>query len=143
MALKTQGWTVIDGNYYIMYTAVSRYGHYIALAQTEDFQTFNRIAIVSEPGNKDGILFPQKINGLYARLDRPIGKGMGGMWVSYSPDLIHWGKSEFVCAPRSRYWDSYRIGASVPPILTEYGWLEIYHGREDDLRWADLSYGVR
>jgi predicted GH43/DUF377 family glycosyl hydrolase len=120
--------TVIDGEYYVMYTAVSDYGHYIALAKTEDFHRFERIAIVSEPGNKDGVLFPEKIAGLYARLDRPYGRGLGCIWVSYSPDLVHWGKSEFVCAPRPRYWDSYRIGASAPPIRTDRGWLEIYHG---------------
>lgn len=120
--------TMIDGKYYIMYTAVSRYGHYIALAETQDFITFNRVAVISEPGNKDGVLFPEKIKGLYARLDRPIGRGVGSMWVSYSPDLVHWGRSEFVCSPRARYWDQYRIGASAPPIKTDYGWLEIYHG---------------
>jgi beta-1,4-mannooligosaccharide/beta-1,4-mannosyl-N-acetylglucosamine phosphorylase len=120
--------TVLEGEYYVMYTAVSGYGHYIALAKTEDFHTYERLAIVSGPGNKDGVLFPEKINGLYARLDRPFGGGIGAIWVSYSPDLIHWGKSEYVCGPRHRYWDTFRIGASAPPIRTERGWLEIYHG---------------
>ena len=120
--------TYLEGMYWIMYTAVGRFGHYIALAKTPDFVTFERVAIISEPGNKDGVLFPAKINGLYARLDRPIGEGVGAIWVSYSPDMINWGKSECVFRPRSRYWDSYRIGASAPPILTDHGWLEIYHG---------------
>jgi len=86
------------------------------------------VALISEPGNKDGVLFPRKINGLYARLDRPIGQGVGSIWVSYSPDLVNWGDSEVVISPRSGYWDEYRIGASVPPIETPEGWLEIYHG---------------
>ena len=120
--------TIIDGQYYIMYTAVCRHGHRIALAQTNDFKTFKRIALVSDPGNKDGVLFPEKINGMYARLDRPYGNNIGSIWISYSPDLVNWGKSELVISPRSRYWDSFRIGASVPPIRTERGWLEIYHG---------------
>jgi len=120
--------TLIDGTYYIMYTAVGPHGHCIALATTEDFQHYERMGIVSEPGNKDGVLFPEKINGLYARLDRPIGGGVGSVWVSYSPDMIHWGRSEFVFAPRPRFWDAHRVGASAPPILTERGWLEIYHG---------------
>ena len=120
--------TVIDGQYYIMYTALGRYGHRIALAQTDDFKTFRRIALVSDPGNKDGVLFPEKINGMYIRLDRPIGNDIGSIWISYSPDLLNWGKSELVISPRTRYWDSFRIGASVPPIRTERGWLEIYHG---------------
>lgn len=30
--------------------------------------------------------------------------------------------------PRAGHWDAYRVGASVPPIRTTEGWLEIYHG---------------
>ncbi|HUT00908.1 MAG TPA: glycoside hydrolase family 130 protein [Phycisphaerae bacterium] len=120
--------TLVEGTYYVMYTAVCRYGHRIALAKTEDFSHYERIALVSGPGNKDGVLFPEKIDGLYARLDRPYGKEIGSIWISYSPDLINWGMSEMVFSPRARYWDSYRIGASAPPILTRRGWLEIYHG---------------
>ena len=120
--------TRIGDTFYIVYTAVGNHGHVIVIAKTEDFHHYERIARVSEPGNKDGVLFPEKIDGLYARLDRPIGQGVGSVWISYSPDLIHWGRSEFVFGPRPRYWDSYRIGASAPPILTKFGWLEIYHG---------------
>ena len=71
--------TVIDGTYYIVYTATGRWGHCVMLAKTEDFRTFHRMAIISEPGNKDGMLFPEKIDGLYARLDRPIGNGVGSV----------------------------------------------------------------
>ncbi len=120
--------TRIEGKYYIMYVAVGDHGHRIALATTEDFREYRRVGMVSGPGNKDGVLFPRKIDGLYARLDRPIGNGVGSVWISYSPDLINWGRSEFVFGPRARFWDSYRVGASAPPILTERGWLEIYHG---------------
>ncbi len=120
--------TKLEGDYYMAYTAVSRYGHRIALGRTENFLEYQRIAPVSGPGNKDGVLFPEKIDGLYARLDRPFGAGVGNIWISYSPDLVNWGRSELLFAPRARYWDSYRIGASAPPIRTEAGWLEIYHG---------------
>jgi len=120
--------TLIDGTYYILYTAVGRYGHCIALATTRDFQSYERRGVISEPGNKDGVLFPEKIGGLYARLDRPIGGGVGSIWVSYSPDLIHWGRSALAFAPRPRYWDSHRIGASAPPVAVRDGWLEVYHG---------------
>ena len=120
--------TLLEGTYYVMYTAVCRYGHRIALAKTEDFCHYERIALVSGPGNKDGVLFPETIDGLYARLDRPFGKNVGSIWISYSPDLVNWGMSEMVFPPRARYWDSYRIGASAPPILTDRGWLEVYHG---------------
>ena len=120
--------TFIDGTWYIFYTAYSPYGARIALARTDDFKEFERVALVSEPGNKDGVLFPEKINGEYARLDRPIGLGTGSIWISYSKDLRHWGKSKVVMTPRGGYWDCDRIGASAPPIRTDHGWLEIYHG---------------
>jgi len=120
--------TVVDGTCYIMYTAVGQWGPRIAIARTEDYVNYERIGIVSEPGNKDGVLFPHKIDGRYARLDRPIGIGRGSIWLSYSPDLLNWGDSEVVISPRAGYWDDFRIGASVPPIETEKGWLEIYHG---------------
>ncbi len=120
--------TELDGTYYVMYTAYSTYGARIALAKTEDFHSYERIALVSEPGNKDGMLFPEKINGEYVRFDRPIGKDCGSIWISYSKNLYDWGRSEVVMQPRAGYWDSYRIGASVPPIKTNHGWLEIYHG---------------
>lgn len=120
--------TIIDDVCYVVYTAVGPFGPRIALARTNDGLTYDRLGIISEPGNKDGVLFPRKINGRYARLDRPIGLGRGSIWISYSPDLLHWGEAEMVMAPRGGYWDDYRIGASVPPIETEEGWLEIYHG---------------
>jgi len=120
--------TEIDGKYYVLYTIVGDYGHFIAIAETDNMRDFRRLGVISGPGNKDGVLFPEKINGLYARLDRPIGNDIGSIWISYSPDLVNWGFSDVVIEPRPRYWDSYRIGASVPPIPTKFGWLEIYHG---------------
>jgi len=120
--------TLLEGVYYIMYTAASQFGPRLALAKTEDFRRFERIALVSEPDNKDGTLFPRKVNGRYARLDRPMTGEVGNIWVSYSDDLIDWGSSEVVMPVRSESWDSWRVGASAPPIETKYGWLEIYHG---------------
>jgi predicted GH43/DUF377 family glycosyl hydrolase len=132
--------TELEGIYYVMYTAYSKYGTRIVLAKTEDFYHYERIALVSGPGNKDGILFPEKINSEYVRLDRPIGKGVGSMWVSYSKNLVDWGKSELQMTPRPGSWDSFRIGASVPPIKTEHGWLEIYHGVKKTV--AGLIYRI-
>jgi len=121
--------TFLDGQYYILYTAASDYGGRIVIAKTNDFKNYERIAFISEPGNKDCVLFPEKINGKFARLDRPLGSNdLGSIWISYSEDLIHWGYHEPVIEPRPGYWDAHRIGASVPPIKTDKGWLEIYHG---------------
>jgi len=118
----------LEGIYYICYTAASEYGPRIALARTKDFRSFERVGLISEPENKDGVLFPRRINGRYARLDRPMVGDRGNIWISYSEDLKYWGDAKVVMTPRGGYWDSDRIGASVPPIETEHGWLEIYHG---------------
>jgi len=120
--------TPADGAYYIMYTAASDFGPRLALAKTDDFVNFRRIALISEPDNKDGALFPRKIGGRYARLDRPKVGDSGNIWISYSDDLIHWGRSDIVMPVRGDSWDSWRVGASAPPIETRFGWLEIYHG---------------
>ena len=120
--------TPVDGTYYITYTAASGYGPRLALAKTDDFVTFERVALISEPDNKDGVLFPRQIGGRYVRLDRPMTGDVGNVWISYSDDLIHWGHSRVVLPVRADCWDSWRVGASAPPIETQYGWLEIYHG---------------
>lgn len=120
--------TLLEGVYYIMYTAYSHHGARLALAKTTDFRTYERVALISEPNNKNGVLFPRKINGRYVRLDRPFSGSYGAVWASYSDDLTAWYDSEVVMTPRSGYWDSDRIGAGVPPIELDYAWLEIYHG---------------
>ena len=120
--------TILENTCYIVYTAVGDCGPRIALAKTADYVNYERIALISEPGNKDGLLFPRKIRGRYARFDRPIGHGKGSIWVSYSPDLINWGCSEQAIGPHEGFWDEFRVGASVTPIETDEGWLEIYHG---------------
>jgi predicted GH43/DUF377 family glycosyl hydrolase len=120
--------TVLGAKVYIVYTAYSGCGPVMALATTEDFLTYERLGVISEPGNKDGLLFPRKVGGRYARLDRPIGNDVGSIWISFSKDLIHWGDSRVVVTPRHGYWDTWRVGASSVPIETERGWLEIYHG---------------
>jgi predicted GH43/DUF377 family glycosyl hydrolase len=123
--------TEIDGEYIILYASSSEAaGVRVGIVRTKDFQTFERISIASEQGNRNGVLFPEKINGLYARLDRPFGNPNDtcGMWVSYSPDLIYWGRSRLVLNPRPGLWDHLKVGAGAVPIKTDKGWLAIYHG---------------
>lgn len=122
--------TPIDGTYYITYVAYSNYGCVTVLARTDDFRHYERVAVMTLPDNKDVVLFPERIDGRYAKLDRPMTRppGVGDIWITFSPDLIHWGDPRPVMTPRPRKWDSYKIGAGAPPIKTPYGWLEIYHG---------------
>lgn len=107
--------TVLEGEYYIMYTAYSRYGARLALAKTNDFKNYIRLGLISQPENKDGCLFPRKINGRYVRLDRPYGGGTGNIWLSYSDDLLHWGDSEVVMTTRGGYWTRIVSGHALLP----------------------------
>lgn len=122
--------TPLDDKYYITYVGYSAYDPLTLLACTEDFVNLQRVAIVTLPENKDVVLFPERIGGRYARLDRPMTQSSkrGDIWLSFSPDLIHWGDPRPVMTLRPRKWDSAKIGAGAPPIKTNQGWLVIYHG---------------
>ena len=119
--------TPFEDTYYVTYIAESRHGHRIGLAKTDDFKSITRIGLISPVDNKGGTLFPEKINGKYARLERP--ESGGRIWISYSEDLIYWGCSEIVLSPRPNFWDAHRIGDAVPPMRIKDGrWLLIYYG---------------
>lgn len=118
--------TQFDGDYYIIYSAMGRHGIVLMLGKTRDFAGFERIGITSLPDTKAGALFPKKIDGRFAMLERPnVG---GSIWISYSKDLLTWGDSEVVFGPRSGFWDNNRIGCAAPPLEIDDGWLVIYYG---------------
>lgn len=119
----------LEGVYYISYDALGKHGYCLALASTEDFKTVQRLGLISEPDTKAGVLFPARINGRYARLERPWSGG--SIWISYSDDLKYWGWSEVVMAPRGGFWDSHRIGVASPPMEIDLGWFFIYYGIKD------------
>jgi beta-1,2-mannobiose phosphorylase / 1,2-beta-oligomannan phosphorylase len=75
------------------------------------------------------VIFPEKFDGLYVRLDRPHSEiAPWSIWISYSPDLCYWGQSQLIMKPEQYHWDEMKIGPGAPPIKTEQGWLSIYHG---------------
>src|SRR5258706_514854 len=81
------------------------------------------------PHNRNGVLFPRKINGNYAMFSRPSDTGhtpFGDIFYSESPDLVYWGKHRFVMGPKSWTWESTKIGAGPTPIETPEGWLLFY-----------------
>lgn len=130
--------TQIEDNYFLTYSAVSENGVGVALQTTKDWRTFEHHALIFPPHNKDCTLFEEKINGDFAALHRPVGADVGGpfIWYSTSPDMIHWGKHDCIARTRLDKWDCERIGAGASPIRTEKGWLEIYHGSNDESRYC-------
>ncbi len=115
--------------YAIVYTAFTRDGPGVALAFTEDFRHFERYGVIMQPEDKDAALLPHRIGGSWALIHRPVSAPRAHMWMSYSPDLRHWGSHKLMLeARRGGWWDANKIGLSPPPIETPQGWLVIYHG---------------
>lgn len=122
----------IDGKYYIMWcTGMSNWDPTIGMAWTEDFEEFHRMENAFLPYNRNGSLFPRKINGNYVMLSRPLSSGNmssgSSIYLSQSPDLVYWGKHRFVMGT-AKGWQASKIGAGPIPIETDEGWLLIYHG---------------
>lgn len=106
------------------------------LAITKDFITYKKLGRITDSriDDRDVIIFPEKINGKFVKLSRPMeryGKGypckMPSIWISYSDDLLEWDKPQFLMEGEA-WWENKKIGGSCPPIKTKYGWFFIYHG---------------
>jgi len=120
------------------------YGPTIGVAYTYDFRTFYQLENAFLPYNRNGVLFPRRINGKYAMLSRPSDRGhtpFGDIFYSESPDMIHWGHHRFVMAPVGG-WQSTKIGAGPTPIETPEGWLLIYHGVLTSCNGFVYSFGA-
>lgn len=121
--------TFIEGEYLITYSAYSRHGVRIGLAKTTNFKEIERISLITEADYRNVVIFPQKFNNLFLRMDRPHSKiNPWSIWMSYSPDLIYWGESRLIMKPVQYHWDEMKIGPGAPPFKTDKGWLNIYHG---------------
>jgi beta-1,4-mannooligosaccharide/beta-1,4-mannosyl-N-acetylglucosamine phosphorylase len=110
------------------------HGPTIGMAYTHDFKTFYQCENAFLPFNRNGVLFPEKIDGKYAMLSRPSDNGhtpFGDIYISFSPDMKYWGEHRCVMKvspfPESA-WQCTKIGAGPIPIRTDEGWLMIYHG---------------
>jgi beta-1,4-mannooligosaccharide/beta-1,4-mannosyl-N-acetylglucosamine phosphorylase len=121
----------IDGVFYIIW-CTDFGGAALGLGMTRDFKEFIRLENPFPPFNRNGVLFPKKINGKYMLLSRPSDSGhtpFGDIFISESPDLRYWGRHRRVMSRGgSGWWQSTKIGAGPVPIETDEGWLLFYHG---------------
>jgi beta-1,4-mannooligosaccharide/beta-1,4-mannosyl-N-acetylglucosamine phosphorylase len=133
----------IDDRYWITWCN-GYHGPTIGVAWTKDFQSFHQLENAFLPFNRNGVLFPRKLNGKYYMLSRPSDNGhtpFGDIFVSQSPDMQHWGCHRHVMAP-SGGWQSTKIGAGPIPIETSEGWLMIYHGVLTSCNGFVYSFGA-
>ncbi|MEY8352861.1 glycoside hydrolase family 130 protein [Lachnospiraceae bacterium 54-53] len=130
--------TRIGEVYYINYTAVSPQGAVTSLIATEDFIEYERKGIIFLPENKDVAIFPERLGGDYYAFNRPVPKGIGtpDIWISKSPDMIHWGEHKHFYSVSEEGWENGRIGGGAPPVRTEKGWLKIYHAADRNNRYC-------
>lgn len=134
----------IDDRYYVQWCNWY-HGPTIGLAYSDDFETFHQLENAFLPFNRNGVLFPRKINGNFALLSRPSDSGhtpFGDIYYSESPDLTYWGKHRHVMSPMDNSWQFTKIGGGPAPIETSEGWLLIYHGVLNSCNGFVYSAGV-
>lgn len=124
--------TVIDGRCYLCFAVDGDAGVCGGIAVTEDFEKFE-VLHISEPDNRNMVLFPEKRNGRFLRLDRPMSvysKGGGEafeLWLSESPDCVFWGKHRRILKSAQVPFCNSKIGPAAPPVRTKAGWLTTFH----------------
>jgi predicted GH43/DUF377 family glycosyl hydrolase len=128
----------IGETYYLTFTEVSEHGVGVGLRSTTDWRNIVQHGMILPPHNKDCAIFGEQIGGKYYALHRPSSPTLGGnyIWLAESPDLVHWGQHRCLAHSRPGMWDSARVGAGAAPIRTAEGWLEIYHGANDEHRYC-------
>jgi predicted GH43/DUF377 family glycosyl hydrolase len=127
-------------------TAYGPGGPAVYMASTTDFVTCERHGIVRAPDDKNAALLPHRIDGKWVMFHRPrneFGGSHGEILLSRSADLVSWSSPELVMRPRQgSWWDSGRIGLGPPPLLTEHGWLLVYHGVKDTVAGCIYRVGL-
>ncbi|MGB4692192.1 MAG: hypothetical protein WBH59_07615 [Atribacterales bacterium] len=122
-----------EKRYAVTYVSFSKGGPVVSLALTDDFKHFEKKGGLLPPEDKDASLFPRKFkvgssSPRYALIHRPIIRGEAHIWLSFSPDLRHWGDHQILIPTRGGLWDQHRVGLGAQPIETPEGWLIFYHG---------------
>ena len=129
--------TEIDGEYCICFAVDTKHGVCGGMATSKDLKKFD-VKSISVPENRNMVLFPEKINGNYVRLERPMpvysrGGDVFDIWLSESPDLVYWGKSRLVMGVEDVPFANDKIGPGAAPLKTDKGWLMIFHAVDRDL----------
>jgi beta-1,4-mannooligosaccharide/beta-1,4-mannosyl-N-acetylglucosamine phosphorylase len=133
----------LEDRYYVTWCN-GYHGPTIGVGYTYDFRTFHQMENAFLPYNRNGVLFPRRIDGSYAMLSRPSDTGhtpFGDIFLSLSPDLIHWGRHRHVMAPAGG-WQATKVGAGPTPVETSEGWLLLYHGVLTSCNGFVYSFGA-
>ena len=130
---------LVEGRPYATVAVNARHGMETWCVTTEDFRRFDPV-FKMVPDNRDVVLFPEKIGGLYLRLERPFPtfghdkRAAFDIWISESPDMTYWGRPQLLLDVDRVPYANQRIGAGTPPLKTDHGWLLLFHAVDDDPR---------
>ena len=134
----------LEGKYYVVWCDEFD-GATISVAETTDFKTFVKYDNPFLPNNRNGVLFPRKVNGHYLMLSRPSDIGhtpFGDIFLSQSKDLNYWGKNRVVVKRGWAWWNALKIGGGPAPIEIEEGWLIFIHGVQNTCGGYVYSMGA-
>jgi beta-1,4-mannooligosaccharide/beta-1,4-mannosyl-N-acetylglucosamine phosphorylase len=128
--------TVIDGRVVMCFAVDTAHGLRGGIAVTDDFEHWEVLSL-TQPDNRNMVLFPEKLGGRYVRLDRPMpiysrGKDRFDLWLSTSPDLRDWGGHEMVLGVEDVPFANDKVGPGAPPVRTSRGWLTTFHAVDID-----------
>ncbi|MCB5246403.1 MAG: glycoside hydrolase family 130 protein [Candidatus Cloacimonetes bacterium] len=126
--------TLLDGIYHVICAVDTDQGCFLGWFTTPDFASLDFRGLVSPANTRNGVFFPEKIDGRYFRFERPNTVMMGDgvktgsrILCSSSENLLNWSAGEELFSGRPHYWDEL-IGSGPPPLKTKQGWLHIFHG---------------
>jgi len=133
----------VDGEWLMTTCSVSPERHSTTLYRSDDGLNWRFADIVLDHQNKDMLIFEGRIGGQYWAQTRPLGDlyfayPPGSEWragpsinLATSPDALHWKPyRQPGIRPHAGTVATARMGGGTPPILTDEGWLTLWHGVE-------------
>jgi beta-1,4-mannooligosaccharide/beta-1,4-mannosyl-N-acetylglucosamine phosphorylase len=126
-AVNDARFTVLENKLYMSCCFNTLYGERPALFEWKGGDDFEAVSI-GVPNQRNMVLCPDKINGKYWRMERPISfEPTYAIWASYSPDLQYWGESELLLGVEDVPYATRKIGAAAPPLKTSAGYILFFH----------------
>ena len=127
--------------WYMTACSVSAQRQGTSLYTSMDGVKYRLEGLILDHQNKDMLIFEGKIDGRFAALTRPLGDAYlsyppdslfaagPAIHLAWSPDGLHWKPHEQPCIrPLKARPLARRIGGGSPPVLTDAGWLTLFHG---------------
>ena len=126
--------TVLEDELYLSFCFENQHSERPGIARWRGSGVDFDAVCIGVPQQRNMVLCPEKIDGLYMRLERPSNQWHDPfhIWYSRSPDLRYWGDSELLLGCEDVPFATVKIGAGAPPIRTDRGWLLIFHAVDND-----------